>query len=91
MLEDIIDSGETATMKKKMIRENLELNRDIMLYKQNIDNLGVAVTDLYKKERVDKLDCNFFLLKIYKSEHRAKLIKNVRRTYNNDQLKPKLR
>ena len=42
-----------------MMRENLQLNRDMMLFRQNVSNSGVAVTALYQKGDIDKLGCNF--------------------------------
>ena len=66
-----------------MIRENLQLNWDIMLYKRNIDNSGAPVTALSQKGSFDKLDFNFILLTIYKFGYVPNLVKKVRKIFNN--------
>ena len=54
-LEDIIDSEQTAVIRGRSIIENLQLNRDIILY-DNLNNLEAAIIALDQKEAFEKIE-----------------------------------
>ena len=82
ILEDVIDAEQTAAIKGRIIIENLQLNRDVMLC-ANANKIQVAMIELDQEKAFGRLDCNFLFKTLQHFGYGPKIIQKIKTVYQN--------
>ena len=82
ILEDVIDAEQTAAIKGRIIIENLQLNRDVMLY-ANANKIQVAMIELDQEKAFGRVDCNFLFKTLQHFGYGPEIIQKIKTVYRN--------
>ena len=89
ILEDVIDAEQTAAIKGRIITENLQLNRDLMLY-ANANKIQVAMIELDQEKAFGRVACHFLFKALQHFGYGPEIIQKIKTVYQNIETQVKI-